>query len=230
MFIKKKGKTMPHFLHRAEDTESIDPIELKVRRLKEREGIDVSSLPNLTEDQRSKLPTIHTYVFKDAVCLGNEVSVLKEFLKNSDFKPLEHKEIQLWCKKFVSEELADNIEKDLRAVLEAKNYPIAFKGHNIVPDDILMMDFDEKVRTIRNTLKSLCKTLRVRRGSGTDYCWIHIWGSEDGKFNEEEKKALETFGLVSYRSRDDKLYEHAISPEETEYYYMRALAILHGNK
>jgi len=57
-------------------------------------------------------------------------------------------------------------------------------------------EYDQQIGVIRKALKELCPTLSVRRGSGTAYGWIDILGSgEFHNFTEQEKKALDKFGL-----------------------------------
>jgi hypothetical protein len=90
-----------------------------------------------------------------------------------------------------------------------------------IPPDIVEMSYDKKIKIIRKALKSLCKTLSVKRGGGTAYPWVEISGSlEFGEFTEEEKRALEVFGL-NYGGN-----LALISPENRDYYTMRAISIL----
>lgn len=54
----------------------------------------------------------------------------------------------------------------------------------------------ETITTIRKSLKSICKTLSVRRGTGTARWWIEIGGSgEFGNFTDAEKSALASVNL-----------------------------------
>jgi len=70
-------------------------------------------------------------------------------------------------------------------------------------------------------LKKLAPTLSVRRGRGTAYAWIDIRGSgEFGEFTEEERKALEKFGLSYCRNHTN------ISPDERRYYVEKAVKLL----
>jgi hypothetical protein len=70
-------------------------------------------------------------------------------------------------------------------------------------------------------LKKICPTLSVRRGSGTAYGWIDVSGSgEFGNFTDEEKKALDKFGL-NYGANFA-----VISPENRKYYVEKAQKIL----
>lgn len=81
----------------------------------------------------------------------------------------------------------------------------------------IVTEFDKQIGTIRKALKSLCPTLSVRRGRGTAYSWIEIWGSgEFGEFTKEEKQALEKFGL-NYGGNCA-----VISPEDRKYYVEKA--------
>lgn len=51
-------------------------------------------------------------------------------------------------------------------------------------------------KVIRKALKTKCKTLSIRMDRGTAYGWISIWGSgQFSEFTEEEKKALDWFGI-----------------------------------
>lgn len=81
----------------------------------------------------------------------------------------------------------------------------------------IVTEFDEQIGIIRKALKSLGPTLSVRRGKGTAYAWIEIWGSgEFGEFTKEEKQALEKFGL-NYGGNCA-----VISPEDRKYYVEKA--------
>lgn len=56
--------------------------------------------------------------------------------------------------------------------------------------------YDLEIGVVRKALKTLCPTLSVRKGTGTAYSWIEIGGSgEFGNFTEQERQALEKFGL-----------------------------------
>lgn len=70
-------------------------------------------------------------------------------------------------------------------------------------------------------MKTLCPTFSVRRGRGTGYSWIDVWGSgEFGEFTENEKKALKKFGL-NYGGNCA-----VISPDSRKYYAEKAREIL----
>ena len=72
-------------------------------------------------------------------------------------------------------------------------YPLNF---NRKRKPSVVTEYDKQIKTIRKALKGLCPTLSVRRGRGTAYSWIDIWGSgEFGEFTDQEKAALEKFGL-----------------------------------
>ena len=79
-------------------------------------------------------------------------------------------------------------------------------------------EYDLQIGAIRKALKKLCPTLSVRRGSGTAYGWIDVWGSGDEfrNFTDEEKRALEKFGL-NYGGNCA-----VISPEDRKYYAEKA--------
>ena len=82
-------------------------------------------------------------------------------------------------------------------------------------------EYDRQIGTIRKALKKLCPTLSVRRGRGTGYGWIEISGSKEfGNFTEQEKRALDKFGL-NYGSNFS-----VISPENRKYYVEKAEKIL----
>ena len=79
-------------------------------------------------------------------------------------------------------------------------------------------EYDLQIGVIRKALKNLCPTLSIRRGSGTAYGWIDVWGSGDEfrNFTDEEKRALEKFGL-NYGGNCA-----VISPEDRKYYAEKA--------
>jgi len=82
-------------------------------------------------------------------------------------------------------------------------------------------EYDAQIKTIRNALKKLCSTLSVRRGTGTAYSWIEVSGSlEFGEFTQEEKAALEKFGL------NYGLNFSVISPENRDHYVEKAKVFL----
>jgi len=83
-------------------------------------------------------------------------------------------------------------------------------------------EYDQQIGAIRKALKKLCPTLSVRRGSGTAYGWIDVWGSGDEfrNFTDEEKQALEKFGL-GYGGNCA-----VIAPESREYYVKKASELL----
>jgi len=82
-------------------------------------------------------------------------------------------------------------------------------------------EYDEQIGVVRKALKKLCPTLSVRRGRGTVYGWIDVSGSgEFGNFTDEEKKALDRFGL-NYGANFA-----VISPEDRKYHVKRAEEIL----
>lgn len=82
-------------------------------------------------------------------------------------------------------------------------------------------EYDRQIKTIRRALKKLCSTLSVRRGRGTAYAWVEIGGSgEFSEFTQEEKQALEKFGL-NYGGNCA-----VISPEERKFWVKRAEEIL----
>jgi hypothetical protein len=67
-------------------------------------------------------------------------------------------------------------------------------------------------KLIRFALKKKCKTLHVKLARGTAYGWIDIWAGNYWEFTEEEKKALEYFGLPHGGNCC------VISPEDTAYW------------
>jgi len=81
--------------------------------------------------------------------------------------------------------------------------------------------YDAEIKLIRKALKALAPTLSIRRGRGMAYSWIEVKGSGRwGEFTEDEKGALETFGL-RYGSN------HAvISPEDRRFYVEKAAKLL----
>ncbi len=82
-------------------------------------------------------------------------------------------------------------------------------------------EYDEQIKTIRKALKQLCPTFSVRRGRGTAYSWIEIWGSgEFSEFTEAEKKALTEFGLNHGGNCS------VISPDERSFWVERAKEFL----
>ena len=83
-------------------------------------------------------------------------------------------------------------------------------------------EYDQQIGVIRKALKKLCPTLSVRRGSGTAYGWIDILGSGDEfhNFTNEEKKALDKFGL-GYG-----MNAAVISPEDRKYWVEKAKSLL----
>ena len=82
-------------------------------------------------------------------------------------------------------------------------------------------EYDEQISVIRRALKKLCPTLSVTKGRGTGYSWIDIRGSgKGGEFTEQEKQALDKFGL-GYGANFS-----VISPENRKYYVERAEEIL----
>jgi len=82
-------------------------------------------------------------------------------------------------------------------------------------------EYDEQISVIRRALKKLCPTLSVAKGRGTGYSWIDIRGSgKGGEFTEQEKQALDKFGL-GYGANFS-----VISPENRKYYVERAEEIL----
>ena len=84
-----------------------------------------------------------------------------------------------------------------------------------------MAVFDEEIKLIRKALKKLAKSLSVRRGRGTAYGWIEIWGSlEFGEFTEEEREALERFGIPAGGNCA------VISPDDRRWAVERACKIL----
>jgi hypothetical protein len=85
----------------------------------------------------------------------------------------------------------------------------------------VVSEYDRQIATIRKALKKLCPTLSVRRGRGTAYGWIEISGSKEfGNFTEQEKRALDKFGL-NYGSNFS-----VISPEDRKYYVEKAQKLL----
>ena len=81
--------------------------------------------------------------------------------------------------------------------------------------------YDIEIGLIRRALKRLAPTLSVRRGRGTAYSWIEIWGSGEFRdFTEEERRALEEFGLP-YGGNFA-----GISPERRRYYVEKAVKLL----
>ena len=81
--------------------------------------------------------------------------------------------------------------------------------------------YDYEIAIIRKALKSLAPTLSVRKGRGTAYGWIEIWGSgRFREFTEKEKRALEKFGLP-YGANNA-----VISPESRRYWVEKAALLL----
>ena len=82
-------------------------------------------------------------------------------------------------------------------------------------------EYDQEIGVIRKALKGLAPTLSVRRDRGTAYSWIKIRGSlEFGEFTDEEKRALEKFGL-NYGGNCA-----LISPNARRYYVEKAAKML----
>ena len=89
----------------------------------------------------------------------------------------------------------------------------------------MLTEYDRQVDAIRKALKNLCPTLSIRRGSGTAYGWIEVWGSKDEfrNFTDEERKALNDFGISAGGNCA------VISPDDRKYYAEKANKML-GSK
>lgn len=84
------------------------------------------------------------------------------------------------------------------------------------------MGVKEDAKIIRKALKQLCPTLRVRMARGTAYGWIDVWCGDGWEFSEQEKEALEVFGLSCGGN------SAVISPESRSFWVRRARQILEG--
>jgi len=85
-----------------------------------------------------------------------------------------------------------------------------------------LTEYDRQIDAIRKALKKLCPTLSVKRGSGTAYGWVEVWGSRDEfrNFTNDERKALEEFGINAGGNCA------VISPEDRKFYVEKANKIL----
>ena len=114
---------------------------------------------------------------------------------------------------------AKDTKEQARELANKLRHEIGFNAlnFNIKRKPSVVTEYDKQIKTIRRALKSLCPTLSVRRGRGTAYSWIDIWGSgEFGEFTDQERKALEKFGL-NYGGNCA-----LISPESRNYYVEKA--------
>lgn len=75
-------------------------------------------------------------------------------------------------------------------------------------------------KIIRFALKKKCKTLHVKMARGTAYGWIDIWAGDYWEFTEEEKNALEFFGLPHSGNCT------VISPESREYWIKKICSLM----
>ena len=86
--------------------------------------------------------------------------------------------------------------------------------------DIKRLSYKQRAKIIRFVLKRKCRTLRVRLGRGTAYGCIEIRGSgKDGELTENERKALEWFGIGFGK------YGTVILFDETAYWVKRAVEL-----
>lgn len=60
-----------------------------------------------------------------------------------------------------------------------------------------MSEAREQIKRIQKAIKSRCKSLHVRNGTGTAWGWVEISGSGSlgGNFTDDEKNALRELGL-----------------------------------
>jgi len=158
-----------------------------------RHGSYTLRISNLTEQEARE--TIKDFGFPDGICLS---------IENKDSDATDTKE--------EAKELVNKLR------LEFGFTPIRFTRERKPRKPTT---YDLEIKLIRKALKRLCPTLRVKRGRGTAYSWIEILGSKEfGEFTEEEKKALEKFGL-RYGANCA-----LISPDNRRFYVEKASRIL----